>query len=494
VVRHEANGAAVAYGYDADSLLTQAGPLTLSRLASSGQTTSTTVGNVVTSYAYNTYGEVESMETKVNGVSVFREGLQYDNAGRIRVVEEVLQGAPVQWNYGYDAIGRLVSDSKSNGVNNTYTFDGNGNRKTYNTIQPTFDNQDKLVSQGAITYTWDGLGNRIGKSDGTTYVHDGMGSLKTWSKGGNTISYEHDGLQRRVSRSRNGTVTARYVYDGQYRIVAETVSGSRFIYATQSHSPDVMLRNGNTYKVVKTHLGSVKMIVNADTGSVEQVMDYDAWGNVVADSNPGFQPFGFAGGIWDAESQLTHFGYRDYDASTGAWTSRDPVRLGGGLNVYAYSLDNPVGRIDPRGLWGLGALAAGGAEAGIGAAGVGANGSAGGVVFGPSSSGWSSTLFASGGWLAGGPTYGVGSEPLSLARLIFGAFAGGGAGFVCTTANNAEEFAGASETVNFNIGAGILQYSVQISQSNSATSVSVTLGPGLGVSLSTYATTTATTQ
>jgi RHS repeat-associated protein len=264
-------------------------------------------------------------------------------------VEEVLQGAPVQWNYGYDALGRLVSDSKSNGVNNTYTFDGNGNRNTYNTTQSTFDNQDKLLTQGSITYAWDGLGNRIGKSDGTTYVHDGMGSLKTWSKGGNTISYEHDGLQRRVSRSRNGSVTARYVYDGQYRVVAETVSGSRFIYATQSHSPDVMLRNGNTYKVVKTHLGSVKMIVNADTGSVEQVMDYDAGGNVVADSNPGFQSFGFAGGIWDAESQLTHFGYRDYDAASGTWTSKDPSRLAGGINVYAYAWSDPVDHIDVSG-------------------------------------------------------------------------------------------------------------------------------------------------
>jgi RHS repeat-associated protein len=237
------------------------------------------------------------------------------------------------------------------GMTNTYTFDGNGNRKTYNSINSTFDNQDKLLTQGATTYTWDALGNRIGKSDGTVYVHDGMGALKSWTKAGTTISYELDGLQRRVSRSKNGAVTARYVYDGQYRIVAETVSGSRFIYATYSHSPDLILRNGNTYKVVKNHLGSVRHIVNVANGQIIQSIDYDAWGNVVSDSNPGFQPFGFAGGLVDADTGLTHFGFRDYDPSSGTWTSRDPIRLAGGdTNLYAYVGNDPVGRIDPSGL------------------------------------------------------------------------------------------------------------------------------------------------
>jgi hypothetical protein len=30
-----------------------------------------------------------------------------------------------------------------------------------------------------------------------------------------------------------------------------------------------------------------------------QRLDYDAWGNVTTDTNPGFQPFGFAGGLYD---------------------------------------------------------------------------------------------------------------------------------------------------------------------------------------------------
>ena len=37
------------------------------------------------------------------------------------------------------------------------------------------------------------------------------------------------------------------------------------------------------------------------------------------------QPFGFAGGLYDAETKLVRFGARDYDAGTGRWTSR--IRL-----------------------------------------------------------------------------------------------------------------------------------------------------------------------
>ncbi|MCB9610787.1 MAG: hypothetical protein H6716_29655, partial [Polyangiaceae bacterium] len=37
-----------------------------------------------------------------------------------------------------------------------------------------------------------------------------------------------------------------------------------------------------------------------------------------------FVPFGFAGGIHDADTGLVRFGARDYDAVTGRWTSKDP--------------------------------------------------------------------------------------------------------------------------------------------------------------------------
>lgn len=54
--------------------------------------------------------------------------------------------------------------------------------------------------------------------------------------------------------------------------------------------------------------------------------------------------------MYDADTGLTRFGARDYDAQTGRWTSKDPIRFGGGdSNLYGYVLGDPVNFIDPTG-------------------------------------------------------------------------------------------------------------------------------------------------
>ncbi len=77
---------------------------------------------------------------------------------------------------------------------------------------------------------------------------------------------------------------------------------------------------------------------------------YDEFGIVLLDTAPGFQPFGFAGGLYDPDTGLVRFGARDYDAVTGRWTAKDPIRfLGGDANLYTYLADDPVNSVDPFG-------------------------------------------------------------------------------------------------------------------------------------------------
>lgn len=57
----------------------------------------------------------------------------------------------------------------------------------------------------------------------------------------------------------------------------------------------------------------------------------------------------FAGGLYDPTTGLVRFGARDYDPELGAWTSKDPSRFAGGLNLYAYSYNDPINYIDPTG-------------------------------------------------------------------------------------------------------------------------------------------------
>lgn len=87
-------------------------------------------------------------------------------------------------------------------------------------------------------------------------------------------------------------------------------------------------------------------------GVVSQRMDYNEFGEVINDTNPGYQPYGFAGGIYFPSTKMVKFGARFYDASVGRWLSKDPILFGGGdANLYGYVANDPVNGIDPTGLY-----------------------------------------------------------------------------------------------------------------------------------------------
>jgi RHS repeat-associated protein len=162
-----------------------------------------------------------------------------------------------------------------------------------------------------------------------------------------------------VGRKVNGTWTQRWLYQNALSVVAELDGAGalkkRFVYASRAHVPDVMVMKqasgpDSTYRLITDHLGSVRLVVNAASGTVAQRMSYDAWGNVTEDTNPGLQPFGYAGGLYDPATGLVRFGARDYDAKVGRWLSRDPIGFAGGeTDLYAYVAHDPVNALDPSG-------------------------------------------------------------------------------------------------------------------------------------------------
>jgi RHS repeat-associated protein len=129
--------------------------------------------------------------------------------------------------------------------------------------------------------------------------------------------------------------------DGAGNVVA------RFVYGSRPNVPDYMVKGSTTYRILSDHLGSPRLVVDTSTGAVAQRLDYDEFGRVTLDTSPGFQPFGFAGGVDDRDAGLVRFGARDYDAGSGRWTAKDPVRFrGGDSNLFDYSLSDPVNLTD----------------------------------------------------------------------------------------------------------------------------------------------------
>jgi len=169
-----------------------------------------------------------------------------------------------------------------------------------------------------------------------------------------------------------------FLYENQLEPVAELDGSgnliSRFVYCGcgAGNIPQYMLKGGVTYRIIADHLGSPRLVVDSSTGAIVQRMDYDEFGQVITDTNPGFQPFGFAGGIYDRDTGLTRFGVRDYDPEVGRWTAKDPIRFSGlDLNLYGYALNDPINRVDLDGLISYLSVVAGGAIGGALAGAVG---------------------------------------------------------------------------------------------------------------------------
>jgi RHS repeat-associated protein len=69
-------------------------------------------------------------------------------------------------------------------------------------------------------------------------------------------------------------------------------------------------------------------------------------------------PIRFSSKYTDDESDFLYYGYRYYNPSTGRWLSRDPIGVRGGRNLYAFTQNNSVNRVDPHGLIHWGAIVA----------------------------------------------------------------------------------------------------------------------------------------
>jgi len=355
------SGNTINFSYDNDGLVTKAGSLTLKLDPKDGLITGTTLGRATDTRKYDTFGELTGYTAKYGTTNLLSDSFTRDADGRISTKTETISGKKNTYTYIYDLTGRLTTVKKNGVIVSNYTYDSNSNRMTATTssgtVTGTYDAQDRLLTYGNASYTYTANGELASQSVGsqtTTYTYDVLGNLTTVTlPNGTAISYIVDARNRRVGKQVNSVRVAGYLYDGD-RIVAQLNGSnaivSQFIYGSRLTSPDYMIQGGITYRIFSDQLGSPRLVVNTSTGVIAEQIDYDEVGNVINDMSPGFQPFGFAGGLYDRDTKLVRFGARDYNPSVGRWTAKDPILFGGGsTNLYGYVLNDPLNLADPSG-------------------------------------------------------------------------------------------------------------------------------------------------
>jgi RHS repeat-associated protein len=364
------NGSPVAFGYDSDGLLTTAGSLTLKRRTDNGLLQADTIGVVTGSWTFDGRAALSNYTASASGSAVYQASYVRDSLGRVSTLTETLQGGTLVRAFVYDSAGRVFEIREGSTLVRSYGYDANGNRISLTgpglAVSGTYDAQDRIISYGNTTYSHDRNGfltEKIEGSDTTRYVHDALGNLLQVRLPNSTIiEYIIDGQDRRVGRKVNGVLQQGWLWQTELAPAAELdASGavvSRFVYATRVNVPDYMIKGGVTYRLVLDELGSVRLVVNSADGTIVQRLDYDEFGRVTQNTNAGFQPFGFAGGLYDGQTTLVRFGARDYDAVAGRWTSKDPLGFSGEeANLYSYLGNDPVGYYDPEGTGKVGLFA-----------------------------------------------------------------------------------------------------------------------------------------
>lgn len=356
------NGAnPIAFHHDNDGLITAAGALTVKRNVNNGLITGTTLGIVTDTRTYNTFGDLTGFTASVSGTPVYRYQVTRNANAMITAKTETIGAATNSYSYAYDVTGRLTGATK-NAQANSYTYDTNSNRLTgttaSGTANGTYDAQDRLLTYGSATYTYTVAGDLSSQKIGaqkTTYTYDALGNMTAATlPNGTKITYTIDAENNRVGKSVNGVYATGFLYDDDH-IVAQLDGSnqlvSRFVYGTGSAVPTYMIRGLSTYRILADSVGSPVLVIDSATGTVAQQITYDEFGNVLADTNPGFQPFGFAGGLYDQDTKLVRFGVRDYNPAVGRWTAKDPTLFSGGeSNLYNYGQSDPINHTDRSGL------------------------------------------------------------------------------------------------------------------------------------------------
>ena len=224
----------------------------------------------------------------------------------------------------------------------------------------TANGLNQLTGQvgGAVFTSYDADGNLLG--DGTrTYAWDAENRLVAVSGPFGTAAWEYDAFNRRVRQHDTPPDAAEQVreliWEGLTLIESRTAGEVRKYYGNGEERMPNPATPGDAASSLRLyyttdHLGSIREMVD-ETGAVRASYDYKPYGERNKLGGDLDSDFGYTGHYTHDASGLVAAPYRIYDPRLGRWLSRDPIGEEGGINLYGYVGNRPLGAMDSTGLW-----------------------------------------------------------------------------------------------------------------------------------------------
>ena len=314
------------------------------------------------------------------------------------------------WSLSYDGVGRLTDAQRFVGGVQTnsfsersITYDRNSNALTLTRYGENAATPDEILAYSYNGNLLRNISNSGTSGGGGSFTHDTNGNLTRDGLSTLDIDYNDRNLTSRISSG--GATLAEYEYlaDGT-KLRALDGGGNGYQYrgsliytqtAGQTGSPAITLDcavtsagrivrentadGSSTYKVqhyLRDHLGSVRAVIDGDTGTVIEASDYYPFGKRIQVTAPVSEPVG--GSLYAAEPAvapvapatsvastsspnrwrfsgkedqsflgasipLLDFGARMYNPAIARWTASDPMsEKYYGISPYVYCANNPI--------------------------------------------------------------------------------------------------------------------------------------------------------
>ncbi|RWB97266.1 MAG: hypothetical protein EOQ56_23025 [Mesorhizobium sp.] len=319
-----------------------------------------------------------------SGAMIARRWYTYTDAGDLRSVEGETNRISASAVYSYDAHHRLLSAAGPEGYVGVFSYSRAGN------LSATAVNWDGSSQERDVQYEYGDADpqavDRLLTADGAVYAsfeYDRAGRMTLRKTPQSTTELVWDDLdQLRLAHGTEGTEIYLYNHAGERVLAISRREGVRFWFGeSETHfaldgtqtrrylhlsgggATLARVKDGTTVELQYADSLNNLMVALDDGGNVVGSFLYGSFGEVVRESGDQSHRRQFNGKENDGATGLRYYGYRYYDPLALRWNSADPVSRflpeaahlrPQGLNLYSFSLNNPLLYYDSDGRQAMG--------------------------------------------------------------------------------------------------------------------------------------------